>query len=84
MIKLTDKGKYQSIPKKICYKKIRNILENISEEIIIGINNIMDSKIINLRVFNPQNLKFSIPDFDKLLNFLLRLRRLILLSNQPE
>ena len=52
MIKLTDKGKYQSIPKKFVTKKQENIIENISEDITIGINNIKDSKIINLRVFN--------------------------------
>ena len=52
IIKLIDKGKYQSIPKKFVTKKYENIVENISEDITIGINNINDSKIINLRVFN--------------------------------
>ena len=60
MIKITDTGKYQSIPKKFVTKKQENTTENISEEITIGINNNTDSKIINLREFdlpNPKILK---------------------------
>ena len=52
MIKITDNGKYQSIPKKFVTKQQENIIENISEEIIIGINNIRDSKTINLKASN--------------------------------
>ena len=41
-------GKYQSILKKFVIKKYENNIENINEEIIIGINNIRVSNIIIL------------------------------------
>ena len=48
IIKVTDVGRYQSILKKFVTKKYENIIENIKEEIIIGINNIRVSSIISL------------------------------------
>jgi len=60
IIKGTLKEKYQSILKKLVIKKYENILENINDDIIIGINNIKDSKIINLIIFDfssPRILK---------------------------
>ena len=41
-------------------KKYENITENIKEDMIIGTNNIKDSKIINLKIFElskPRILK---------------------------
>ncbi len=40
--------KYQSILKKFVIKKYETIIENINEEITIGINNIRVSTIISL------------------------------------
>ena len=60
IIKGTLKEKYQSILKKLVIKKYENILENINDDIIIGINNIKDSKIINLIILcfsKPKILK---------------------------
>ena len=53
-------GKYQSIPKKFFTKKQENIIENNREERIIGTNNIRDSKIMSLKIFDfpkPKILK---------------------------
>ena len=60
IIKGTLKEKYQSILKKLVIKKYENIIENINDDIIIGINNIKDSKIINLIILclaRPKILK---------------------------
>ena len=50
------KEKYQLILKKFTIKKYENEIENANEDIIIGINRINDSKIINLK-----RLDFSKP-----------------------
>jgi hypothetical protein len=47
---------YQSILKTAVIKIYENVTENINEEKIIGINSIIDSKIINLK-----NLDLSKP-----------------------
>ena len=47
---------YQSILKTVVIKIYENVTENINEEKIIGINSIIDSKIINLK-----NLDLSKP-----------------------
>ena len=63
IIKVTSTGKYQSILKKFVTKKYENITENISEEKIIGTNNIKVSKIISLKIFifsKPRILKNQI------------------------
>ena len=60
IMKGTLREKYQLILKKLVMKKYENILENISDDIIIGINNIKDSKIINLVILcfsKPKILK---------------------------
>ena len=60
IIKVISTGKYQSILKKFVTKKYENITENISEEKIIGTNNIKVSKIISLKIFifsKPRILK---------------------------
>ena len=60
IIKGTLKEKYQSILKKLVIKKYENILVNINDDIIIGINNIKDSKTINLIILcfsKPKILK---------------------------
>ena len=60
IMKGTLREKYQLILKKLVMKKYENILENISDDIIIGINNIKDSKIINLIILyfsKPKILK---------------------------
>ena len=60
IIKGTCKEKYQLNLKKLVMKKYENIAENIKEDMIIGTNNIKDSKIINLKIFElskPRILK---------------------------
>ena len=60
IIKGTIGEKYQLIFKKFLTKIYENEIENISEEIIIGINRINDSKIINLIILDfskPKILK---------------------------
>ena len=60
IIKGTAGEKYQLIFKKFLTKIYENEIENISEEIIIGINRINDSKIINLIILDfskPKILK---------------------------
>ena len=60
IIKGTCKEKYQLKLKKVVMKKYENITENIKEDMIIGTNNIKDSKIINLKIFElskPRILK---------------------------
>tara|TARA_B100000073_G_C23490925_1_gene475626 strand:+ start:384 stop:608 length:225 start_codon:yes stop_codon:yes gene_type:complete len=62
IIKVISTGKYQSILKKFVTKKYENITENISEEKIIGTNNIKVSKIISLKIFifsKPRILKIK-------------------------
>ena len=54
------KEKYQLILKKFTTKKYEKEMENSKEDIIMGINKIKDSKIINLIIFNfskPKILK---------------------------
>ena len=51
IIKGTVKEKYQLILKKFIIKKQENAIENTNEEMIIGINKIKDSNIINLIIF---------------------------------
>ena len=54
------KEKYQLILKKFTIKKYENEIEKANEDIIIGINRINDSKIINLKIFDfskPKILK---------------------------
>ena len=46
------KEKYQLILKKFTTKKYEKEMENSKEDIIMGINKIKDSKIINLIIFN--------------------------------
>ena len=46
------KEKYQLILKKFVMKKYENTAENINEDIIMGINKIIVSKIINFIIFN--------------------------------
>ena len=46
------KEKYQLILKKFTTKKYEKEIENSKEDIIMGINKIKDSKIINLIIFN--------------------------------
>ena len=51
---------YQSILKTVVIKIYENITENINEEKMIGINIIIDSKIINLKILDfskPKILK---------------------------
>tara|TARA_B100000963_G_C22537544_1_gene630543 strand:- start:102 stop:353 length:252 start_codon:yes stop_codon:yes gene_type:complete len=58
--KVTIKEKYQLMLKKLVMKKYENIIENINDEIMIGINSIKDSKIINLIILyfsKPKILK---------------------------
>ena len=43
---------YQSILKTVVIKIYENITENINEEKMIGINSIIDSKIINLKILD--------------------------------
>ena len=60
IIKGTAGEKYQLIFKKFLTKIYENEIENINEEVIIGINRINDSKIINLIIFDfskPKILK---------------------------
>ena len=60
IIKGTIGEKYQLIFKKFLTKIYENEIENISEEIIIGINRMNDSKIINLIILDfskPKILK---------------------------
>ena len=60
IIKGTVKEKYQLILKKFIIKKQENAIENTNEEMIIGINKIKDSNIINLIIFDlsrPRILK---------------------------
>ena len=60
IIKGTCKEKYQLKLKKLVMKKYEDIPENIKEDVIIGTNNIKDSKIINLKIFElskPRILK---------------------------
>ena len=59
-IKGTIGEKYQLIFKKFLTKIYENEIENINEEVIIGINRINDSKIINLIILDfskPKILK---------------------------
>ena len=46
------KEKYQLILKKFTTKKYEKEIENSKEDMIMGINKIKDSKIINLIIFN--------------------------------
>ena len=51
---------YQSILKTLVIKIYENVTENINEEKITGINSIIDSKIINLKILDfskPKILK---------------------------
>ena len=60
IIKGTIGEKYQLIFKKFLTKIYENEIENINEEVIIGINRISDSKIINLIILDfskPKILK---------------------------
>ena len=60
IIKGTVKEKYQLILKKFIIKKYENTIENANEEMIIGMNKIKDSNIINLIIFDfsrPRILK---------------------------
>ena len=60
IIKVIEIGKNQSIPKKFVTKKQEKIIENIREQIIIGTNNIRDSNIMSIKIFNfskPKILK---------------------------
>lgn len=60
IIKGTIGEKYQLIFKKFLTKIYENEIENINEEVIIGINRINDSKIINLIILDfskPKILK---------------------------
>tara|TARA_B100000963_G_C22252998_1_gene505081 strand:- start:208 stop:426 length:219 start_codon:yes stop_codon:yes gene_type:complete len=60
IIKTIGKEKYQSMLKKFVMKRYENIIENINDSIIIGINNIRDSKIIKLIILDfskPKILK---------------------------
>ena len=60
IIKGTIGEKYQLIFKKFLTKIYENEIENINEEVIIGINKISDSKIINLIILDfskPKILK---------------------------
>ena len=60
IIKGTAGEKYQLIFKKFLTKIYENEIENINEEVIIGINRINDSKIINLIILDfskPKILK---------------------------
>ena len=60
IIKGTEKEKYQLISKNLITKKYENVIENINEKKIIGINSIADSKIINLIILDfskPKILK---------------------------
>ena len=60
IIKGTVGEKYQLIFKKFLTKIYENEIENINEEVIIGINRINDSKIINLIILDfskPKILK---------------------------
>ena len=60
IIKGTIGEKYQLIFKKFLTKIYENEIENINEEVIIGINRINDSKIINLMILDfskPKILK---------------------------
>ena len=60
IIKGTIGEKYQLIFKKFLTKMYENEIENINEEVIIGINRINDSKIINLIILDfskPKILK---------------------------
>jgi len=60
IIKGTTGEKYQLIFKKFLTKIYENEIENINEEVIIGINRINDSKIINLIILDfskPKILK---------------------------
>ena len=56
MVKGMISEEYQSILKTVVIKIYENVTENINEEKIIGINSIIDSKIINLK-----NLDLSKP-----------------------
>ena len=56
----TIEEKYQLILKKPVIKKYVNVMENINEDMIIGIKSIKDSNIINLMMFDfskPRILK---------------------------
>ena len=60
IIKVIRIGKNQSILKKFVTKKQENITENIREKIIIGTNNIRDSNIVIIKIFDfskPKILK---------------------------
>ena len=60
IIKGTIGEKYQLIFKKFLTKIYENEIENINEEVIIGINRINDTKIINLIILDfskPKILK---------------------------
>ena len=60
IIKGTIGEKYQLIFKKFLTKIYENEIENINEEVIIGINRISDSKIINFIILyfsKPKILK---------------------------
>ena len=60
IIKGTAGEKYQLIFKNFLTKIYENEIENINEEVIIGINRINDSKIINLIILDfskPKILK---------------------------
>ena len=60
IIKGTEKEKYQLMPRKLVIKIYEEITANINEKKIIGVNNIKDSNIINLIMFDfskPRILK---------------------------
>ena len=52
MVKGMVSEEYQSILKTLVIKIYENVTENINEEKIIGINSIIDSKIINLEILD--------------------------------
>ena len=52
IVKVMVSEEYQSILKTVVIKIYENITENINEEKMIGINSIIDSKIINFKILD--------------------------------